>query len=136
MRTIFASFFIFITMFSGGPAFASHAPVSAGHIAEAPKIDDLFIKAQSEGVKIGEKNNLVSVVGLVIKAILGLMGIVFLILMIYAGILWMTAAGEKERVEKARDMISTAIIGLLITIGSYTLTYFVVENLQNAVGIK
>ncbi|MDO9399503.1 MAG: hypothetical protein Q7T79_02355 [bacterium] len=68
---------------------------------------------------------MIGIIGLVVRIVLSLLGIVFLILMVYAGFSWMTAAGEEERVTKAKETITRAIIGLIITIGSYAIWIFV-----------
>jgi hypothetical protein len=64
--------------------------------------------------------------GSVVKGALSFVGVIFLILMIYAGYLWMTARGDEGQVDKATDMIRTAIIGFIITMGAYSITAFVV----------
>lgn len=74
------------------------------------------------------------VVGNVINALLGILGVVFLILVIYAGILWMTAAGNEKQVEKAKDILINGVVGLVIILAAYTITYFVIENLQRVTG--
>ena len=58
--------------------------------------------ASKAGVSGGDVE---SVVGTVIKAVLSVTGLIFLILMVYAGILWMTARGEESNIEKARNII-------------------------------
>lgn len=68
----------------------------------------------------------------VITAILSLMGVIFLILMIYGGFLWMTARGNEEQVKKAKDLITAAIVGLIIIISAYAISYFVVSKLGGA----
>ncbi|HBU07323.1 MAG TPA: hypothetical protein DEB09_04550 [Candidatus Magasanikbacteria bacterium] len=67
--------------------------------------------------------------GLVIQILLGTVGIFFLALMIYAGILWMTSHGEEEQVQKAQKIIRAAIIGTIVVVGSYALTNFVIFRL-------
>lgn len=67
-------------------------------------------------------------VGKIIKIVLGLLGTIFLALTVYAGALWMTAAGNEDQVSKALGIIKTSVIGLLIIIAAYSITYFVVEN--------
>ena len=74
------------------------------------------------------------VVGLVIQAFLGLLGIIFLILIIFAGYNWMTAGGEEEKVRKAKSTISRAVIGLIIIVADYAITYFVFTYLPGATG--
>jgi hypothetical protein len=67
-------------------------------------------------------------VGKIIKAVLGFLGTVFLALTVYAGVLWMTAGGNEEKVEKAMGIIKTSVIGLIIIIAAYSITYFVLTN--------
>lgn len=64
--------------------------------------------------------------GYVVKIALSFVGIIFLSLMIYAGFLWMTARGETDQVDKAKKIITQSIIGLVITVGAYSITAFVV----------
>lgn len=64
--------------------------------------------------------------GVVVKTALSFVGIIFLSLMVYAGYLWMTARGESDQVDKAKKIIVQSIIGLIITVGAYSITAFVV----------
>src|SRR3989339_2228008 len=57
------------------------------------------------GLNEGTRADLSSTIGVIIKTILSLVGTIFLILMVYAGILWMTAQGNNEKVEKAQGII-------------------------------
>lgn len=68
-------------------------------------------------------------IGEIISIFLGFLGVIFLILMIYAGFNWMTAGGEEEKITKARNTIRAAILGLLIVISAYALSVFIIENL-------
>lgn len=72
-----------------------------------------------------DQNSMASIIGLVVSVVLSLLGIIFLILVIYAGFSWMTAAGEEERVTKAKETLNRAVIGLIITVGSYAIWVFV-----------
>lgn len=75
-----------------------------------------------------------SIVALLVRAALGLLAIIFLILMIFAGFSWMTAGGDEAKVKKARDTIKTAVIGLLIVLAAYAITYFLFSVLPFSVG--
>lgn len=65
------------------------------------------------------------VIAKVIQMILSLVGVIFLVLMIYAGITWMTAAGNDQKVEKAKNILTESTIGLVIVMAAYAITYFV-----------
>lgn len=61
----------------------------------------------------------------IINTVLSFLGVIFLILMVYGGYMWMTAAGDEQKVDKAKDLIKNAIIGLIIVIAAYAISYFV-----------
>lgn len=58
----------------------------------------------------------------IIKPIFGLVGLGFFVLAVYAGVLWMTAQGDSKKVDKAKDILVSATIGLTIIVASYVLT--------------
>jgi hypothetical protein len=62
-----------------------------------------------------------------IQLVLSLVGIIFIILIIYAGINWMTASGNEEKVTKAKKIITDSIIGLIVVVVAYAVTYFILE---------
>jgi len=84
---------------------------------------------------ITDSNSLAGIVGIGIQAFLGLLGVIFLILMLYAGYNWMMARGDEEKVTKAKDTITRAIIGLLITIGAYAISFWVFDKLLSTTSI-
>ncbi len=70
-----------------------------------------------------------SVAGLVIKMALSFIGVIFLLLAIYGGYIWMTARGNEQEVEKAHNIIISAIIGLIVVIAAYAMSWFVIQVL-------
>lgn len=81
------------------------------------------------------KNDLAGIVGIVIQAFLGLLGVLFLVYMLYAGYNWMVAQGDEEKVTKAKDTIQRAVIGLIIIIAAYAISYWVFDSLLGQTGI-
>lgn len=79
-----------------------------------------------EGV---DEDSVGGTVGIVINAFLGILGVIFIALMIYAGFNWMTAAGDSDKVQKAKDTIIRALIGLVITVSAYGIWNFIFVNL-------
>jgi len=79
---------------------------------------DKDISAQSE-------KTLPQKIGKVIGAILAFTSIIFFILMIYGGILWMTAAGNDEQTKKAMNVITAAIVGVVIVASAYAITAYI-----------
>lgn len=68
-------------------------------------------------------------ISLIIQIALSFLGVIFLILTIYGGFLWMTAGGDNGKVDEAKKMITAAIIGLIIIVSAYAVSYFVIDKL-------
>src|SRR3989338_2642838 len=73
------------------------------------------------------------ITGIILNSFFGLLGVIFLVLMLYGGYIWMTARGDSEKVTKAKDLIAEAIIGIVIILLAYAISEFVVRNLFNKV---
>ena len=69
-------------------------------------------------------------VGLIIQGALSLLGVIFTVLIIYGGYLWMTGRGNEERVTKAKNTLQAAAIGLIIVLAAYAITFFVGSQLN------
>lgn len=65
----------------------------------------------------------------IIKVVLGFLGIIFLVLILYAGFTWMTAAGNEDKISTAKKTMTAAIIGVAIVLSAYMITYFVIDQL-------
>jgi lysylphosphatidylglycerol synthetase-like protein (DUF2156 family) len=65
------------------------------------------------------------IVGSIIKIGLSLLGVIFVVLIIYAGYNWMTASGDETKIEKAKETLWRAIIGLIITVSAYAIWAFI-----------
>ena len=68
----------------------------------------------------------------IINVSLGLLGIIATMLIIYAGFLWMTGGGDQTKVDKARKIIFSAIIGLVIILMAFAITRYVSTSLFEA----
>lgn len=86
---------------------------------------------QTYGSQSGEVD-LVNVAVDIINFLLGLVGIIFLILVIYAGFLWMTAGGNEDQVSKAKKLIINSVIGIVIIVAAYAFTNFVLRAILGA----
>lgn len=86
-----------------------------------------------QAFNFGFQSNLALIIGNIIRAALSLTGTIFLVLIIYAGFIWMTAGGNEEKIRKAKLVIQSAVIGLIIILSSYSITNFVVGSLSRAV---
>ena len=81
---------------------------------------------KTEGV---DQTTVSAIAGTAVKAFLSILGIIFVVLMLYGGYLWMTARGKEEQVEKAKELIRAAIIGLIIIVAAYAIAFFIFSYL-------
>ncbi|MCF7860100.1 pilin [Patescibacteria group bacterium] len=61
------------------------------------------------------------------------LGVIFLILVLIAGFKYMTAAGNEEQVKSALKQITQAVIGLVIVLSAWGISYWILMRLQAAV---
>ena len=73
----------------------------------------------------GKQQSLPQMIGEVIGIILAFVGTLFLILMIYGGYIWMMARGNEQETEKAKSIIQNALIGIVVVLTAYAITYLV-----------
>lgn len=76
--------------------------------------------------------DLPTAIGNVINVILGFLGVVLLVIVIYGGFLYMTSGGSEDKAKKGVKWIINGIIGLVIILLAYAITDFVVGNLVNS----
>lgn len=112
--------------------------LSTVNFASAQLRDTTNIEAQSNALldtsSFDEDFDIGAAVATIVKAFLGLLGIIFIFLMVLAGYHWMTAAGDEQKVTKAKDTLRTAIIGLVIIVAAYSITYFVLNAIGKSTG--
>jgi hypothetical protein len=76
---------------------------------------------------LGTTASIPGIIGKVISAALGIVGSLALIMFIYGGIIWMTAAGNEQNVTKGKNIIIWATLGLVIIFSSYAIVRFVLQ---------
>jgi hypothetical protein len=67
------------------------------------------------------------IVGNIIRAALGVVGSIALLMMIYGGFMWLTSMGNSEKVEKGKATLIWATLGLVLIFGSYALADFIIK---------
>ena len=92
-------------------------------------LDDIGTGMYGEGATIQSAPFLV---GAYIRAFLSMIGMGLVVIIVYAGYLWLTAGGNSENVIKARKWVSNGIIGLVITLSAFAITDFVMQRLATA----
>lgn len=64
----------------------------------------------------------------IINWVLGLLGIVAVVMILYGGFVWLTAGGSEEKVGNAKKILGSAVIGLVIVILAWAIVNFVVNT--------
>jgi len=98
-------------------------------LAIEPSYAAFGLEQAAKGTGLSTTRKLPDFIGSLIKAALSFVGVLFLLLMLYAGFLWMTARGNTETVTKAKDLIVGAVIGIVIVVSAYAITSFVIGGL-------
>lgn len=92
--------------------------------ASTPKVD---LPNPIGGLTKGQEVQ--SLIGRVIKVIMGLVGAIALLMFVYGGFLWMTAAGNDDKVAKGKEIFIWATAGLAVIFTSYIIVYFILSSL-------
>ena len=61
----------------------------------------------------------------IINVVFGFLGLLAVSLTLYAGYIWMTSQGQPDKIEKAKDILKNAAIGILIILSAYAIVLFI-----------
>ncbi len=70
----------------------------------------------------------------IIGVVMGFLGLFAVVIIIIAGFKWMTAGGDEKKVEEAKNQLIQGAIGLVIIIASWSIAFFVIEQIAKVVG--
>ena len=95
--------------------------------------DDLNVTGDKMGYVVGSPQDIIrlrmTLTVTIIRSFLGILGMLFLILIIWGGYDWMFSGGNEERVTKAKQRIKMAVNGLIIVLGAYAITTLIFSKL-------
>lgn len=69
------------------------------------------------------------IIGKVIEMVLSIVGSLALLMFIYGGFTWMLAAGNNERVQKGKEILIWATIGLIVIFSAYAMVKLIFQGL-------
>ncbi|MBI5794434.1 hypothetical protein HZA87_05160 [Candidatus Uhrbacteria bacterium] len=116
-------------------AWASVLPILLLPATAMAQLTEAQSELTSVGTAIGTDattNDLPALIGNLINVLLSVLGIIFVVLVVYAGFLYLTAAGEDEKVKKAKHLLTQSVIGLVIIIAAYAIATYVIDALSTA----
>ncbi len=71
-----------------------------------------------------------TIISNVIQIIMGLSATVMLVVILYAGFVYLTSKGDSGKTKKAWDLIKSASIGIIIIVTAYSLSQFIINNIK------
>ncbi len=114
---VFTLMAVGLVLFQFIPAFAQGGLISPtdqpGRLAEAT----------------GGQGSLRQLVLTFLNFFLGFLGLISVIMIIYGGVLYVTAAGEQEKVDKGKKIIMYAIVGIVIILLAFAIVNTVLGGL-------
>ena len=75
-----------------------------------------------------EGDELMPAVGVIISALIGIVGVIAVFMIIIGGILFATSQGDPSKTKKARDAIIFGVIGMVIALLAFAILYFVLDE--------
>jgi hypothetical protein len=75
--------------------------------------------------QLSSEGGIAKFLGTTVGFALQFIGILFMILIIWGGFIWMTARGNEQQITKAKDIIISAVVGLIIVLAAYSLTRYI-----------
>lgn len=113
-------------------AWMASLPVLLLPAAALAQLSDAQTELDTVGNAIGAdatSNTLPELIGNIIAVLLSVLGIIFVVLVVYAGFLYLTAAGDTDKVKKAKTLLTQSVIGLIIIVAAYAIAAFVIDAL-------
>lgn len=74
-------------------------------------------------------------IGTIINYAFGIIGVIFLTIILIGGFEWMTAGGNEEKVGKAKKWVINGINGMIVVFLAYALVYVILAALGQAIGV-
>jgi hypothetical protein len=91
----------------------------------------------SLGIEVGVNTglgtaDLKTIIVRIVQILLGFLGIAAVVVIIYGGYIWMTAAGNEEKVASAKKILVNAIIGLTVILAAFAIVTYVINKFGEA----
>lgn len=71
-------------------------------------------------------------IGRIIQIALSFLGVIAILIIMYAGFLWMSSGGEEEKISQARTILKNGVIGLVIILSAWGIATFIISRLAGA----
>jgi len=95
---------------------------------------DTGLDKTATAAQLPTNTSIAGIIGQIIYAILGFLGVIFIILLIYGGFIRMTAQGAPDKIKTSTGIITSAIVDIIIILASYAITAFVMGGIKDSIG--
>lgn len=92
-----------------------------------------YLNELGRDTEVLEKGNLIKIIFDITRYLLGFLGVAAVMVIIVGGYTWMTAAGNEEKIKKAKQVLQSGLIGLVIILIAYVLVIFVTKIIRGEV---
>ena len=120
MKSLFLKIFVFLSLILTLPSLVT-AQSLGSFTEEAGRAAGYDVDVNEEGTGIAR------IAGTIVRTFISLLGILFISYTIYGGFLWMTAAGNEEKLTKAKSILRNGIIGIIIVLSSVGIYWIVAQ---------
>lgn len=69
----------------------------------------------------------------IVNFALSFLGLIAVVIILYGGFKWMTAAGNEDQVSEAKKLLGAGVIGLLIILAAWALATFMIGQIYGVV---
>jgi len=129
-KNIISSFLLIFFLFGGVIALAK-----AEGTYDFQEQSGLNTSANTAGYDVLTTTSAEGLISQVIYLGLSFIGIAFFAFMLYGGLTWMTARDNEEKVKKAMDIIIASILGIIVTLAAYGISYFLIQYFASPTAI-
>jgi len=120
-------------MVATGTVAALLAPLAV--FAQVPDVNQPEFTNISSEFNLGTNTDLKQVIINIVKILLGFLGLIAVLIVLYGGFQWMTAAGNEEKVSSARATLTAGLIGLIIILAAYAIAAFVIKTFTEQITV-
>lgn len=119
--------FLTLVLIAPGFVFAAASGTIESTVKDKSALERLNNTATTYGpyTAQADETTLATTLGIVINVALSILGVIFIFLIILAGFKWMTAQGNDADIKKAKESMTSAVIGLIVVISSYAIWTFI-----------
>ena len=109
-------------------------PLFVANLAVMPRAyAQVSLGFPSGGFAGAQDASLTEIIENIVRVVLGFLGILTVLIILYGGFKWMTSSGNEDNIGEAKKMISAGVIGFVIILAAYAIANFVISSLSTAV---